>query len=387
MSLQDLIDQLLFEEEGNTLDFKCEQYRFRGATEDEKAELLKDVLAFANAHRRTDAYILIGVKEVKGGRSEVVGISDDLDDANLQQFINSKTQKPIDFSYKATQYNGCKIGIIRIPVQRRPFYLVKDFGKLQKNQVYIRRSSSTDVASPEEILSSMGKEELNNYREIPSLNVFLVSGQHDEIKAKKIDCQLIIAKLSDDKIIPDYGVSRGKNPNEWLELQVNTGINKNYYRQWIEYYFKKLRIATLKIGVDNLSSIPAKDVKVVLEIKKQEKIIEIYDFYKLPEKPNKNEFQFTPRFSQKGKEDIVIKEIPQGWKISCYLGKIQPKDLVNTMNSFYISSFSPSTIQLSTQIFSDDLPEPKQEILEIDFKTEDRLYSIDDLLSNANLDI
>lgn len=380
-----MIDQLLFEEEGSTLDFKCEQYHLRKASKDDKAELLKDILAFANAHRRTDAYILIGVKEVKGGRSEVIGISEDLDDADLQQFINSKTQKPIDFSYQATQYNGLKVGIIRIPVQRRPFYLVNDFGGLQKKQVYIRRGSSTDVASPDEILSSMGKEELNNYREIPSLNVFLVSGQHDEIKGKKIDCQLIIAKLSDDKIIPDYGVSRSKNPNEWLELQVNTGINENYYRQWIQYYFKKLRVATLKIGVENLSSIPAKDVKVVLEIKKQEKTIEIYDFYKFPNKPKTKIFDIS--LSRPSKEDIVIKEIPQGWKISCYLGKIQPKDLVNTMNSFYISSFSPSTIQLSTQIFSDDLPEPKQEILEIDFKTEDRLYSIDDLLSNANLDI
>lgn len=94
MSHQTLIDQLLFGEEGNTLDFKSEQYRFSGATDDEKSELLKDILAFANAWRRADAYILIGVKEVKGGRSEVVGIADHLDDAHIQQFVNSKTQRP-----------------------------------------------------------------------------------------------------------------------------------------------------------------------------------------------------------------------------------------------------------------------------------------------------
>jgi hypothetical protein len=190
MNLQDFIDQLLFEEEGTTLDFKREQYRFRGATDEEKSELLKDVLSFANAHRRTDAYILIGVKEVKGGRSEVVGISDDLDDANLQQFINSKTNKPIDFSYKAIQYNEFKVGIIHIPVQRRPFFLTKDVGKLQKNLVYIRRSSSTDIASPDEVISSMGKEDIGSHDEIPSLDVFLVSGQHDEIVEKQINAEL-----------------------------------------------------------------------------------------------------------------------------------------------------------------------------------------------------
>ena len=220
MNLRDLIDQLLFEEEGTTLDFKCEQYRFRRATEDEKSELLKDILSFANAHRRTDAYILIGVKEVKGGRSEIVGISDDLDDASLQQFINSKTNKPIDFSYKTIQYNEFKVGIIHIPVQRRPFFLTKDVGKLQKHLVYIRRSSSTDIASPDEVISSMGKEDIGSHNEIPSLDVFLVSGQHDEIVEKQMECTLINARLSDDERIPDYGVRN---------LEINTGTNHNYY--------------------------------------------------------------------------------------------------------------------------------------------------------------
>lgn len=44
-------------------------------------ELLKDVLAFANAFGRDEAFILIGVLEVKGSRAQVVGITDHLDDA------------------------------------------------------------------------------------------------------------------------------------------------------------------------------------------------------------------------------------------------------------------------------------------------------------------
>jgi len=56
---------LLNEEEGTTLDFKSKQYLFAGATDEEKSELLKDILAFANAWRRSDAYILLGVEEVR----------------------------------------------------------------------------------------------------------------------------------------------------------------------------------------------------------------------------------------------------------------------------------------------------------------------------------
>ena len=87
------LNQLLFEEESPTLDFKRDQYAFALATDIEKSELLKDVLAFANAWRRTDAYILIGVEEILGGRSKPVAVTQHLDDAALQQ---SSTQKPIE---------------------------------------------------------------------------------------------------------------------------------------------------------------------------------------------------------------------------------------------------------------------------------------------------
>ena len=76
-----LLERLLHEPESQSLDFKQAQYRFERASEFEKSELLKDVLAFANSWRRTSAYILIGVQEVKGGRGQVIGIDDHIEDA------------------------------------------------------------------------------------------------------------------------------------------------------------------------------------------------------------------------------------------------------------------------------------------------------------------
>lgn len=106
-----LLEQLLYEEESSYLDFKRDQYPFVGATNEEKSELLKDILAFANTFRRETAYILIGVEEIRDGKSNLVGITDHLDDANLQQFVNKKTQRPIDFSYETftnwQQTNRC----------------------------------------------------------------------------------------------------------------------------------------------------------------------------------------------------------------------------------------------------------------------------------------
>jgi predicted HTH transcriptional regulator len=116
-----LINELLHEEESASLDFKRDQYPFGGIDDNTKSELLKDILAFANVRRRTDAYILIGVDDVKGGRSNMVGITIHHDDANLQQFVNSKTNHPVPFSYEAATVEGTSVGVIRIAVQERPF--------------------------------------------------------------------------------------------------------------------------------------------------------------------------------------------------------------------------------------------------------------------------
>lgn len=141
-------ERLLYEEEGVTLDFKREQYRFSKATKEEKSELLKDILGFANAWRRSDAYILIGVEDARGGRSNVIGIADHLDDHSLQQFVNNLTNRPVRFRYEAFGYEEKQVGIICIEDQSRPIHLKGDYGKLKKNEVYVRRGSSTDPTKP-----------------------------------------------------------------------------------------------------------------------------------------------------------------------------------------------------------------------------------------------
>jgi transcription initiation factor IIE alpha subunit len=148
-----LIERLLNESESETLDFKEEQYHFVNASDYEKSELLKDILAFVNGDRKSDAFILIGVREVKGGRSNPVGITQSIDDASLQQFVNNKTQKPVIFSYRELLYQSVKLGIIHIPVQKRPIFLTDDYGKLKKHDAPKRQGTSTVLASPDEIAS------------------------------------------------------------------------------------------------------------------------------------------------------------------------------------------------------------------------------------------
>jgi hypothetical protein len=145
------LSQLLHEEESATLDFKRDQYPFDAADDVAKSEVLKDILAMANAWRRDEAYILVGVDDVKGGKSTPVGVATHLDDAKLQQFVNSKTNRPIAFAYEAVAIEGAQVGVVRIDNQERPFFLNKKFGRLEAGVVYIRRGSSTDTADPAEV--------------------------------------------------------------------------------------------------------------------------------------------------------------------------------------------------------------------------------------------
>ena len=150
------LESLLIEEEGPYLDFKSEQYRFVGENNTVKSELLKDILTFVNSNRYRTAHILMGVREVTGEPSEIVGVDQHLDDAELHQFVNAKTNRPAEFSYIPFQVDDKEIGVLSIPIQIRPVYSLKAYARVDANIVYVRDGSSTRTANPDEI-ADMGR--------------------------------------------------------------------------------------------------------------------------------------------------------------------------------------------------------------------------------------
>lgn len=294
----------------------------------------------------------------------------------MQEFINYKTQRPIDFSYKTVQYEEVQIGVIHIPVQRRPFYLQKDFARLKKNEVHIRRGSSTAIASPDEI-STMGGEIKSTYRSFPSLEAFLVSGKHDDIVEKRIARKLINAKIPDDEQFPDYSIKR-------IDGSVNLSVgNWDYYREKARYFQAYSRVRAFKLGIRNLGEVPARDVKIVFDIANEDKMSIVCKRDDLPDKPLKSKnFDGLPfKHNAINKTPYVaVKTTLQGWRVTCHLGKIQPKDMVVTNDYFCLGAVISKSIMINAQIFSDDLPEPKQEMFMIDFEVEERIYSVDDFL-------
>ncbi len=371
-----LIESLLYEEESKELDVKLKSYRFTKATDNEKSELLKDILSFANAWRRSDAYILLGVQEVKGGRNKVVGISDLLDDAVVQQFINSKTNSPINFSYRNLTFEEKNIALIHIPIQKRPFYLKKNYGKLEKDKVYVRRGSSTAIATPTEI-SKMGialQAELGN----PDLEVYFADPKtrkrlSDKVKIESLDLET--PKISE---IKDYSPRKAS-----YMIASFHNENRHYYREIVNYTRVTKLVTSLYIAVCNSGSSVAQDVRLEIKIDKAGGNVVAIDPYDYPELPNMgyDRLDFRPVISEKTfVSEVAVNDIDDSWIIEARADKIQPKATYWFQDSFYLGSFESCEIPLNITIFCDDLSIPKSKQLNVSVLTKHKQASLEDIL-------
>jgi len=221
MASNDLIEALLYEDESSTLDFKRDQYPLIRAS-DEQSELIKDILAMVNAWRRqATAYILIGVQEVKGGKSEPVGVAEHLDEAALQQLANGKTNRPVEFSYRAVAFDGVSLGLIAIPPQSRPMF-VKEFGKLKAQAVYVCRGSSTAIANPDEV-SRMGPAGAEDAA-VPVVDLQFADPETKRVLGHTLEVESTLLRLPERSSLPKF-----TRETSFL------AVNASYYKEYAHY--------------------------------------------------------------------------------------------------------------------------------------------------------
>ena len=364
-----LLEGLLYEGEGTALDFKSSQYPFVNADVGEKAELIKDILAFANSWRRTTAYILIGVEEVRGGRGKVVGIESHLDDASLHQFVNEKTQRTVDFSYQVVPTEGTTIGAIEIPLQERPTYLTRRFGPLRELDVFIRDGSSTRVATPDEI-AKMGAAD--------------ILGGTPELT-------LQWAALDDRTVLPSpYTVSSlalepPLPPNTFTRPQPRFLVtdpfsNPEYSREIIAYTAERAFFTGLGLRLQNKSGVVGKRIRFIGNAAKSAGMV-IQDWIDGPPSRDRlighdlSESMFrTPQDI-----DLNVEEYGHRWEIEIDFGDVRPRDEAWSTNRLYIGSMNSGVVSLQGELRGDNLPEPLKCELEVKVEVERRAMEIADV--------
>ena len=367
----ELLEQLLHEPESQSLDFKQAQYRFERASELDKSELLKDVLAFANSWRRTPAYVLIGVREVKGGRSQVIGIADHIEDASLQQFVNSKTQRRVELSYEVVRVEGVEIGVIEIPIQDRPVYAENDYGKVKAPVVYFRAGSSTREATPEEI-SGMGAQQ--SLESTPNLVVNWADvGERRPLSSPHLADRLLLHPR-----LPANTFDFAARPLSVMD-RVTFAANDNYSQELIEYCFQQALYVPLGLALTNESRSAARRVRLVGSILRS--AVEILEY--LEPLPQPDSLVFSPPHLMLPTGDEVQAQFRRSrdrWEISVDFGDIRPREAVFTHSPIWIAAAVSSVVELSGDLFADNLPEPIQCSLEVRFRVEQRRMERDDAL-------
>ena len=364
-----LLEGLLHEGEGTALDFKSAQYPFVNADVGEKAELLKDILAFANSWRRTTAYILIGVEEAKGGRSKVVGVENHLDDASLHQFVNEKTQRPVDFSYQIVPIEGTTIGAIEIPLQERPTYLTKRFGSLRELDVFIRDGSSTRVSTPNEI-AKMGAADVLGER--PHLTL-----QWAALEERiALPSPYTVSSLVLEPPLPPHTFAR-PGPRS---LITDPFSNPSYSQEVIAYVAEIAFFTGLGLRLQNQSSVVGKRIRFIGHVAKSVGTV-IQDWIDGPPSRDRLIGQGLSESMLRSPQDIDlnVQEYGDRWEIEIDFGDVRPRDEAWTTNGLFIGSMNSGSISLQGELRGDNLPEPLMCELGVQVEVERRAMGTSDV--------
>jgi hypothetical protein len=162
---EDDVRQLAARREDQSLEFK---ERFYGP--DDNAEMAKDIMAMANNLNADDVgHILFGVAENPEDHTGVIKgleIPNWVTDSNLQQKVRSRLNKTPSFSWSNLLVDGFMIGVIEIHAGGRPFFPLKDEKALRRHIALRRIGSSTDIASPEDIIGWFRADELRRGRDL-----------------------------------------------------------------------------------------------------------------------------------------------------------------------------------------------------------------------------
>lgn len=371
-----LFRALLFENEGTRLDFKQQQYRFVRAGDEEKSELLKDLLAFANAWRQEPAYILVGIGADKAGERQLLGIdpSEHVDDAVLQQFVNGKLNRELTFAYRPFWYDGKTFGVFEIPVQARPTFANRDYGRVRKHIVYFRRGSSTAEASPE-IIAQMGRDDATvGSTNQPSLIVEFADVEARAARGPSMGLRARRHEEHNPRDLPDLVDTPTHGLHGILTPRFYSS-RATFWRELAECVRDWRRFSSFGLLIRNRSSTPAEDTRVTLRVGRG--AIELRGPHDMPDYPEPHYNQFTtttPRaaylLSGRRRGVPVIELQGDQWEIVIEPGRIRPQETIWVPEPIFISSPLTLDVELQVTAYAANLKEPMTASLQLRVEVE-----------------
>jgi len=205
---------LIKKKENQYIDFKLECHAFADRTIKSNAELAKDVCAMAN-NGNIASYLIIGVND-KGTAFRSV-TNDKITEDNVVNFLTKAVFPPPKIKVYKEKWNNCRTEhkdtsfvIIQIgPQKRQAFRLNQDFidykNKVyfRRNEVWIRRNATSDLATPEEVaLLCQGKNPVGVICDYTNIEYTRLS-RKEKIKKMMEDLQVTLNEMGSNFIGPN----------------------------------------------------------------------------------------------------------------------------------------------------------------------------------------
>lgn len=356
----ELLTALRYKSEGTDIDFKSAQYRFIGGSDEDKAEMLKDILAIANAWRDGPGYILLGFKDQRPHPAALVGISESVDDAKVQQFVHGKVKPKLTFKYEEHLYEGKTVGVVTIPKQKRAFYLAHAYGKLKSNVVYVRRGSSTDEAEPPEIaamaLADAGRGDVR-------LDLSVLTPDNEELNAT-----FALNYLQFPERLPDYESPRRETgpfgfqfaaPSMWHD-------NKHFWREYAEYVRVQAALIELKFVLHNRSEVQLSNAKLEVSVEPLDgQGFQMVSGADLPNEPDSqwssvHGIRSLPELLDRRNARLVVDD--GGLSPICHVrfGSLLPGEEGRSSDTVAIIPLGPGKLRLRLRVLGGELAAPQE---------------------------
>jgi hypothetical protein len=282
------------------------------------------------------------VREPNGGKAEVVGITEHFDDADLQQFVNGKTNRTVRFAYETFNHEGKGVGILKFTAQTRPVCLRNDYmnGMLRKNVAYVRQGSSTVEASPDEMIEMA----LMASDTKPVIELEFGDAENQQMLGSSICLRPVIRPV----LALRHLMPKTSRPQRDYFDAIGDGAVADARRIVQDYLIQKSATVEAVLAIRNSSSTLATSVQVDFRLEKQ-------DGLTIADEP--------PRSPRRDRRDIdhndllpvrlKVRETKDAWFIDARFGKIRPGETV-FCPGLHLAAAQDISLQFDARVLSEE---------------------------------
>ena len=253
--------------------------------------------------------------------------------------------------------------------RRRSLYATKDFGIVKASEVYYRRGSSSAIASPADVYQ-MGLDDEKQFKAIPVILIELADLKRRVTLGTSVKLDTINHEQHNRADYPEE-----RSEDRGFLSSISNDVNENYWRELADYTLATRSLAAIGLAATNKSAELARKVRLEISQAKDSGVRLVED---LPDFPRHNRTAFfVPPVSLHSminppKGALTLLDHNDRWTLTIDFGDIQPKATSWAANPLYVSANSAGSYSLAVKIYADNLGEPQEAEIQLDFSIEQR---------------